>query len=293
MESKALRHFVQVVEQGSVTRAAKVLNIAQPALSISIQKLEQSLGVSLFRRHDKKLTLTQEGQVLLPHAKRVCQQLQDATWAIDEMKGLKKGEVRLGAPSMMGSYFLPPLIMAFKRRYPDLKISLLDAGTQSIRQMLLDGKLDLGVIIDEDVSDKLVTDRLFSSPMVAVTSPNHLLAQQKSVSFKAFFSYPQVMFKPSYFHRDYLDRIAERYQYQSQLAFETNLLPVILKLVKADQAITALLKLVTDNEPELAAIPFEESVSVDLALAWRTEGYLSLADRAFIEFVKEWVKPAQ
>ncbi|MDP5253466.1 MULTISPECIES: LysR family transcriptional regulator [unclassified Vibrio] len=293
MESKALRHFVQVVEQGSVTQAAKVLHIAQPALSISIQKLEKSLGVNLFRRHDKTLSLTQEGQVLLPHAKRVCQQLQDAKWAIDEMKGLKKGEVRLGAPSMMGSYFLPPLIMAFKQRYPDLKISLLDAGTQSIRQMLLDGELDLGVIIDEEVSDKLVTDRLFSSPMVAVTSSNHPLAKQKSVSFDDFFSYPHVMFKPGYFHRDYLDRIAKRYQYHAHLEFETNLLAVILTLVKAEQAITALLKLVTDNEPDLAAIPFEHAVPVDLALAWRTDGYLSLADRAFIDFVKEWVDKYQ
>ena len=95
----------------------------------------------LFRREERQITLTDEGKVLFEHAKRVLQQIDDAKLAIDELKGLEKGEVRLGAPSMMGSYFFPQVLMAFKTHYPNLKLTLIDAGTRSIRQMLLDGEL--------------------------------------------------------------------------------------------------------------------------------------------------------
>lgn len=114
MDSRHLKHFVAVAELGHFTKAAKELHIAQPALSISIKKFEQQLGVELFRREERSITLTDEGKVLFEHAKRVLQQIDDAKLAIDELRGLEKGEVRLGAPSMMGSYFFPQVLMAFK-----------------------------------------------------------------------------------------------------------------------------------------------------------------------------------
>ncbi|MGC9492467.1 LysR family transcriptional regulator, partial [Vibrio genomosp. F10] len=131
METRHLKHFVKVAELGHFTMAAKALHIAQPALSISIKKFEQQLGVVLFKRQDRKVELTHEGKVLLEHAKRILQQLDDAKLAMDELIGLEKGEVRLGAPSMMGSYFFPEILMAFKSHYPNLKLTLVDAGTQS------------------------------------------------------------------------------------------------------------------------------------------------------------------
>ncbi|WP_139130560.1 LysR family transcriptional regulator, partial [Vibrio crassostreae] len=175
LESKPLRHFLAVAQFGNFTQAAKALHIAQPALSISIKKLEQTLELILFRRGDKSVTLTEEGKVLFEHAKRIAQQFDDAQLAMNELKGLEKGEVRLGAPSMMGSYFFPQVVMAFKSQYPNLKLTLIDAGTASIREMLLNGELDIGVINHENVPDDLETDHLLSSEMVAVVGKEHPL----------------------------------------------------------------------------------------------------------------------
>lgn len=105
MEVRQLRHFVTVAEWESFTLAAQQLHIAQPALSISIKKFEQQLGVTLFKRDERKVALTHEGEVLLEHAKRILQQVNDAQLAVDELKGVVKGEVRLGAPSMMALTF--------------------------------------------------------------------------------------------------------------------------------------------------------------------------------------------
>lgn len=289
MEIKQLKHFVAVAETRNFTQAAKVVNIAQPALSISIKKFETQLGVILFKRDERHVSLTHEGAVLLEHARRILSYVDDATLAMDELKGLIKGEVRLGTPSMMGSYFFPQIVMAFKSQFPNLKMTVVEAGTQSVRKMLLSGELDIGVIIDQDVPDELETDHLLRSPMVAVVGKEHRLANEASITFEAFFQHDMVMFKPGYFHREFMDDVCKKRHLEPKIEFETNLLPMILNIVKHEFAVTALLQLVTDNEQGVVAIPFDPPVSLDLALAWRKEGYLSNADRTFIEFVKKYV----
>ncbi|WP_220457569.1 LysR family transcriptional regulator [Vibrio marinisediminis] len=288
MDSKHLKHFVTVAEFGHFTQAAKALHIAQPALSISIKKFEQQLGMTLFRRSERKVELTDEGKVLLEHAKRVLQQIDDAKLAMDELKGLEKGEVRLGAPSMMGSYFFPKVLMAFKSRYPSLKLTLVDAGISSIRKMLLNGELDIGVINLDNVPDDIETDHLLRSEMVAVVAKDHPFANRETVRLEEFCQQELVMFREGYFHRDYIESKAKQNNLDLQCAFETNLLPLILNIVRREFAITALLELVTQHEADIVGIPFEEPVKLDLALAWRKDGYLSIAERTFIEFVKSF-----
>ncbi|MCE7609937.1 LysR family transcriptional regulator, partial [Vibrio fluvialis] len=256
METRHLKHFATVARNESFTQAAQELHIAQPALSISIKKFEQQLGVVLFKRDERKVTLTHEGSVLLEHATRILQQIEDAQLAMDELKGLVKGEVRLGAPSMMGSYFFPEIVMAFKSHFPNLKMTVIEAGTQSIRKMLLSGELDIGVILNHDLPPDLEVDPLLSSQMVAVVGKEHELAQRKQIEFKEFFEHELVMFKPGYFHREFIDKVCKEHKLSANFSFETNLLPMILSIVKHEYAITALLELVTDNEPEVKAIPF-------------------------------------
>lgn len=286
MESKPLRYFLAVHKTGNMTQAARELHIAQPALSVAIKKLETQLDVRLFRRDERTMALTQEGEVLLPYAKRVIQQLDDAHLAMQELKGLEKGEVKLGVPSMMGSYYFPEILMGFKSRYPKLKLTMVEAGAQSLRKMLLDGELDIAVILNEDIPSSLETDSILTSEMVAVTSPTHPLAQKTHISYQEFFSQELVMFKAGYFHREFIDEVCVTQGYQPHFSFETNLVPMILKIVKQEFAITALLKLVTDNEADVVGISFEQPVYLDLALAWRKTGYLSIAERTFIEYVK-------
>lgn len=108
MNLKALRYFLTVAEQGSFTAAAKRLNIAQPAVSMAIRKLEDELELTLFHRTERQITLTDEGRVLLPHARQILQGVADARLAMQELHGLQQGEVRIGISNMLGSYYFPP-----------------------------------------------------------------------------------------------------------------------------------------------------------------------------------------
>lgn len=287
MHSKHLNQFIAVAEHSNFTHAAQALNMAQPPLSMTIKKLEQQLGVSLFHRQGKKVSLTLEGEVLYKHAKQVERTINDTRLAMAELKGLEKGEVRIGMPSMLGSYFFPEILMAFKSRYPKLKLTVVNAGTRSIEKMLRNGDLDIGVINHTTQSEHLATDHLLTSNMVATVGKQHPLSARKSISFSEFFQHELVLFESGYFHREFIEAKSEQYNMPMQFSFETNLLPMILSIVKNEFAITALLELVTDSEPELVAIPFDEKVELNLALAWRKDGYLSIAHRAFIQFVKQ------
>nr|VVV05584.1 HTH-type transcriptional regulator CynR [Aliivibrio wodanis] len=287
MDTRLLKYFVAVAEHQNITHAAKALHIAQPALSVAIKKLESQLELELFRRNERKIALTHEGEVLLIHAKLILQQLDDATLAMKELRGLEKGEVRLGVPSIMGTYYFPDVLMAFKSRYPKLKLTMVEAGAQSIQKMLLDGEIDLGITQVRNLPEELDSDHLLRSQMVAVVSPEHEFSTKETLSFKEFFSQELVMFKQGYFHRERLDSICKQENLTADFSFETNLLPVILKIVKQDFAISALLELATENEPDIVSIPFSEPIFLDISIAWRKKGYLSRADRTFLEFVKQ------
>ncbi|KEQ17123.1 LysR family transcriptional regulator [Endozoicomonas numazuensis] len=287
MNIRYLRYFMTVADTLSFTRAAEQLHIAQPALSIAVKKLEQELDITLFHRQERKVSLTYEGQVLLEHAHQIMQQIESARLAIDELKGLEKGEVRLGVPGMMGSYFFPDILMAFKTRYPNIKLRMVEAGTQSIRKMLVNGDLDLGVVVNRNVPDTLATEHLLNSEMVAVVSQVHRFSKKSSISFKEFFSEDLVMFREGYFHRELADEICQKYQLESKIAVETNLLPMILKIVEGNHAVSPLLKLVAQCEHQVSYVPFEDPVKLEIVMAWRKNSYLSLADQTFKEFVKE------
>ncbi|RDE18767.1 LysR family transcriptional regulator [Motiliproteus coralliicola] len=287
MDLRKLRIFVEVARHGSFSGAARALPLAQPAVSVAVQKLEQELDLLLFHRHDRRISLTSEGKVLLQHAQRMLEDLRQAQLEMDELKGLRKGEVRIGIPSMLGTYYFPELLMAFKQRYPQLKLSVEEAGARDIQQMIDAGELDMGIIVREQLPESLEAELFLREQMVVCLPPEHPLAAQPSVSFEQFFAEPLVLFKPGYFHRAFIDRLAQQTEYPMQIEFETNLIPLIRKIVGKGFGITTFLAMVAEGDSELAARPFSEPVWLDLCIAWKRGAYLSHADRSFVEFLLE------
>jgi DNA-binding transcriptional LysR family regulator len=285
MDLRKLRIFIEVARHGSFTAAAKALPLAQPAVSVAIRKLEQQLDLLLFHRQDKRISLTSEGQVLLRHAQRLLGDLQQAQLEMDELKGLRKGEVRIGIPSMLGSYYFPELLMAFKQRYPQLKLTVEEAGARDIQRLIDSGELDLGIVVRDQLSERLESALLLREQMMVCLPVDHPLARRSTISPEAFFAEPLVLFKPGYFHREFIDRLAEQYDCPLQVEFETNLISLIRAIVRKGFGITTFLQMVIDDDPQLVARPFEQPVWLDLCIAWKRGGYLSHAERRFVDFL--------
>jgi DNA-binding transcriptional LysR family regulator len=123
MAFRQIRAFVEVARQQSFTRVAEHLHIAPPAVSISIRKLEDELDLILLSRREKRVFVTAEGEVFLRHAERIRANCAAAEMEMTELRGLTRGEVRIGIPSMMSSYYFPRVIREFQERYLKLQLS--------------------------------------------------------------------------------------------------------------------------------------------------------------------------
>lgn len=154
MDLKQLGYLLAVRDAGSFTRAAQGLHVAQPAVSMAIAKLEQQLELRLFDRQDRSVRLTPEGGAL-PSRRAAAAADAPGTGGDGRAQGTGAGEVRIGIPYMMGSYYFPPILMAFKHSYPGLKIRVEEAGTRELLSRMVDGSLDLAILITSDLPPAL------------------------------------------------------------------------------------------------------------------------------------------
>ncbi|WP_286240267.1 LysR family transcriptional regulator [Neptuniibacter halophilus] len=287
MDIKHLRYFKTVADLRSFTQAAALLHIAQPAISMAIRKLEEELELTLFHRKDRKVSLTDEGHRLYGHAARILQATEDALLEMQELKGLLRGEVRVGIPSMLGSYHFPPILMAFRHRYPQLNLTVIDGGAGKLQQLLEQGELDLAVVVDESTPETLQSEVFLREQMMVICPREHPFAGLDSVDYEQLFAEELVMFNSGYFHRNVVDRLSKQAGLKPNISFETNLIPLIKSIVRQGFAISTLMEMVIRDEPELVARPFTKPVWLDLSIAWRRDGYLSQANRTFVDFVLE------
>lgn len=292
MELRQLRYFLKIAHSGTITQAAHQLNLAQPALSRSIQKLEDELNTKLFIRTEKGIKLTQSGQKLQNYAQQILAQVKDAQDAVSSVEQLQTGTVRIGLPAMLGSYFFPPLLMAFRERYPGLKIEVVDAGTVSIREMLEDGKLDLGIIVGEDAPSRLASELLIKEEMVCCMADDHPLTTQPTISSEQFLQYEQIGFHAGYFHQRFIDEMGQHALVAPNRIITTNLIPLIKSVVSRGYAISMLLALVIQPSDAITTRSFSPREYIHLRLAWHPQRYLSQANQAFRQFLLEQLKPA-
>src|SRR5690554_6335683 len=120
---RTLRVFVTVADRAGFSAAARELHVAQSAVSQTIANLERQLELTLFHRHERRITLTPEGETLYAHARELLERAEATHLAMRELHGLVKGEVRIGIPSMLGSYYFPPLLMGFKAQHPGIRLT--------------------------------------------------------------------------------------------------------------------------------------------------------------------------
>src|SRR5713226_7270460 len=118
MDVRDLQVFLSVATHLNYTRAAEEVNLSQPSVSVRMRQLESDLGTKLFEQLGKKIALTEAGQLLVPYAARVIAAMSDARNAIDELQGLERGLLRVGASTTPGMYLIPRAIAHFKRRNP-------------------------------------------------------------------------------------------------------------------------------------------------------------------------------
>lgn len=177
---RQLRIFEAVARLGSISRAAAELHLTQPAVSMQMKQLESLLGLTLVEQVGKRLTLTQAGTELREHARDIALRVVDLSAAMDQLRGLERGQLRLAVVST-ANYFLPEVIAEFSRHHPGVRISLQVANRESVLAALAANTADLAITGRPPDSADIVAQRFMDNPLGVIAPPGHPLVGQGAV----------------------------------------------------------------------------------------------------------------
>jgi DNA-binding transcriptional LysR family regulator len=176
-----LRVFHAVAQAESFTRAADFLHLTQSGVSKHIKAMEEELGVPLFDRVGKRVSLTQAGEILYEAAQEVIGSVASAEQRIQELGGLGRGRLRVGASFPVGLYVLPRLLAAYRKEYPAIEVTLAIATTANIEAKVLDNKLDFGLVSADVHHPKLLTLAFKPDELVVIVPPEHKWVSRRNI----------------------------------------------------------------------------------------------------------------
>ena len=286
MELRQLEYFQMASRLKNITRAAERLRVSQPNITVAIKKLEGELGIQLFDRSQKQLSLTPEGAVFLGRVEIALRNIQDAVLEVNDYKQLQKGTIKIGIPPMMGAYLFPKIFSSFQRRYSHLDVYLHEEGSVAIREQLERDELDFGIIIIPDTSPNLQLLPMARSQIVCCVPEDSDLAARKAITLQDIEDHNLIMLKEGSFLRQTMLQKMKTAGFTPNIVLESNQVVTIMGLVASGVGNAFLLDMIVRDTPGIRAIPLATPVYVDVGLAWKRDRYISRAAQSFIEFSK-------
>lgn len=189
---RQLEVFTAVSRHLSFTRAAQALHLSQPAVSMQIRQLEESLGVRLYEQIGKQIFLTQAGEEMEQYASDVLSKLQEAHSVMDELKGLKRGVLTISVASTLNQ-FASKVLAAFVRRYPGIRVKLDVSNRDTVLDHLIRNQCDLALMGTPPNETLLTRDRFMSNPLVVIAPADHWLVHRKNIPLEKVVREPFVM----------------------------------------------------------------------------------------------------
>jgi DNA-binding transcriptional LysR family regulator len=270
-ELRQLRYFVAVAEEGSLTRAAARLHVAQQSLSQQIRTLEAQLGAPLFERSSRGVALTDVGAVLLREARPVLAQAERAAEAVRRAARGEQGELRVGFLGSVANYFMPPVVRAFRERHPDVTLHTEDLAIAALVAGLREGSLDAGLSRPPLVDD-LESEVVLREPVAAVLPAGHPLADRAGLTLADLADEPWVLTPRASWppwHRKYDDDFA-RAGFRPRVAQRGTTPQGLLALVAAGVGVTRLpLSSRSLRDSGVAFVPFTDHEDACVELVWR------------------------
>jgi DNA-binding transcriptional LysR family regulator len=199
--------FLAIARAGSFRRAAEALHLSQPALSQHVRELETALGARLFDRLARRVALTDAGQVLAEHATRLFVTLADARQAIQDLQGLERGALTIGASTTPGIYVLPRLLGAFRQRYPGIELTLRLGNSEEIERLVRASELDLGLVGGHQACPGAsCLNAGLPDELRLVVPPGHRWATGREIAPKRLADEPLLMREPGSATRELTER---------------------------------------------------------------------------------------
>ncbi len=291
---RQFRYFIAVAESGSVAAASRMLNIAQSALTKSMQELEDDLGQRLFERSSKGMQLTAPGHRFLASARKVIGAVADATrlHRADGSENLS-GTLAIGVTSLVAGYYLSELLARYRRNSPGVQVLVTEETPPFLEHLLINGELDVAIMVSNVLGEPqaLVAETLTRSPNRVWMASNHPLTQGDEVTLAECAAFDQVVLEADRID-DLMRAVWARHQLKPRTLLRTSSLEAVRSLVGAGTGIAVLPDFLyrpwtLDAEHVDARRLRGELPTVDVGLVWRRGLGVKPAAAEFIELARE------
>ena len=225
--------FITVAQTGSFAEAAIQLHLSQPALSIAIKNLEDTLGGKLLIRSTRNVSLTPEGKAYFPVAKRLVSDWQQSLEDVHNQFTLAKGKLEVAAMPTYASNILPPILGKFHQCYPDINITVHDVIAEDVVEMVREGRCELGITFAPIEAPDLTFEMLYIDKFIAILPNKHPLLEHTTLTWKALLNFPHISLQRPAGKRLLIDKALENEALSLSPSCETQQLVSVGKLVKA------------------------------------------------------------
>ena len=287
MELRQLRYVEAVARHRHFTRAAEELHVAQSALSHQILRLEAELGTQLFERTSRSVATTEAGEAVAVRARRVLDEIDGVRSEVEELEGLVRGRISIGALLAAGKIDVPSLLARFREAHPGIDVTLRGATAGETHRHLADDELDVAFsLVAGELPDGIVAERLSEDELVVAFPPNEAPRRGRIVA-PDLAAFPIVLPRPGSATRAAADEFLAGAGDRLHVALETGD-PFLLRcLVSAGFGAGIVTRSLTEREgPPIEVRDVRPAVSLPVMLLWRERRHMSPAARAFIDFTR-------
>jgi len=289
MELHPLRVFLTVATEKSFSRAAEKLLRTQPAISLSIQRLESELSEKLIDRSAKDLLLTDAGRIVLEYARRFENLQGDLDNALAELRDKSSGRLTIGANESCTLYLLDH-IERYRRRYPKIKVQIRRSLSSKIPGELIDGDLELGILTYDPEDERLVSTVIYTDHLAFIVSPVHRLAARARVSITELGNETFIGHNVVSPYRAVVLREFQRHKVPLNMELEMPTVESIRKMVQRNEGVAFLPRMCVNDELNqniLREVKVKEmNVDRQIRLVYPARRGLSHAAQAFLELVQ-------
>ncbi len=285
---RQLSAFSAVARHQSFSRAAEELGLTQPAVSMQVKQLEFQLDMELFEHIGRGVTLTGAGREVQATARAVAQQLDDLEAALNRLKGLGGGSLRISAITT-ANYFAPRLLGEFHRRYPAVKVSLDVTNREAVLAQLADNEVDMAIMGQPPSGKDLEFGPFMANPLVIVAPPGHQLAKTKKIPLRRMEGEVFLIREPGSGTRDAMERFFKSHKIKLNTGMEMSSIEAIKQSVMAGLGLGLMPRDAAMTEIELGRLVILDVAHFPIQRQWhvanRKGKRLSPAAEAFKRFL--------
>lgn len=288
MEIRVLRYFLTVVREESITKASEVLHITQPTLSRQLSQMEEEIGVKLFHRGTRKISLTNEGILLRRRAEEILQLVDKTEKELVEQEEQIEGKVSIGCGEIASVQLLPELFRSFREKYPRVSFDIFTATADLVKEQMDKGLLDLGLLLEPVDVEKYDFLRFnIKENWVVLMRPDDLLAKKESITAKDLYTAPLILPRRARVQSELASWFGDYYE-KLDVIFTSNLNTNGAIMVENGLAYSIVVEGAIHlwDKKKITYRPLMPSLTATSVLAWKRGQPFSSAVTKFIEFSK-------